>query len=49
MNKFVEEFWSSFKSVLAMAEKWNGGLPTNILPANSPLLMNLGNSSSTNK
>ena len=32
-----------------MAEKWNGGLPTNILPANSPLLMNLGNSSSTNK
>ena len=29
-----------------MAEKWNGGLPTSILPANSPLLMNLGNTNS---
>lgn len=25
-----------------MAEKWNGGLPTSILPSNSPLLLNLG-------
>lgn len=27
---------------LKMAEKWDGKLPSNILPSNSPLLMNLG-------
>jgi len=27
---------------VTMAEKWNGQLPANILPANSPLLLNLG-------
>lgn len=27
---------------LKMAEKWDGKLPANILPSNSPLLMNLG-------
>jgi hypothetical protein len=27
---------------MAMATKWNGLMPANILPANSPLLMNLG-------
>jgi hypothetical protein len=30
------------KAQLEMATKWNGQLPSNILPANSPLLMNLG-------
>ena len=34
------------KAQLAMAEKWNGALPANILPANSPLLMSLGSTSS---
>lgn len=27
---------------LSMAEKWNGQLPSSILPSNSPLLLNLG-------
>lgn len=27
---------------LTMAEKWNGSLPANILPSDSPMLMNLG-------
>lgn len=27
---------------LEMAQKWNGALPANILPSNSPLLLNLG-------
>lgn len=27
---------------MKMADKWSGNLPTNILPANSPLLLNLG-------
>lgn len=30
------------KANLEMATKWDGKLPANILPANSPLLMNLG-------
>jgi hypothetical protein len=30
------------KASLTMAEKWNGQLPANILPANSPMLLNLG-------
>ncbi len=30
------------KAALTMAEKWNGQLPSNIMPANSPLLFNLG-------
>lgn len=29
------------KAALEMATKWNGALPANILPANSPLLLNL--------
>jgi len=29
---------------LKMAEKWNGAFPANILPSNSPLLLNLGGS-----
>lgn len=33
------------KAKLTMAERWNGTLPANILPSNSPLLMNLGQSS----
>lgn len=28
---------------LQMAQKWNGALPLNILPSDSPMLMNLGN------
>lgn len=30
------------KAALEMATKWNGALPASILPANSPLLLNLG-------
>lgn len=30
------------KAAMEMATKWNGALPANILPANSPLLLNLG-------
>jgi hypothetical protein len=30
------------KAKMAMAEKWNGQLPANILPSDSPLLLNLG-------
>ena len=30
------------KAKLEMAQKWNGQLPANILPSNSPLLMNMG-------
>jgi hypothetical protein len=36
------------KAALTMAEKWDGRLPANILPANSPMLMALGASSGTN-
>jgi hypothetical protein len=35
----------SAETGLKMAEKWDGRLPANILPSNSPLLMNLGNTS----
>lgn len=27
---------------LTMSQRWNGGLPANIIPGNSPMLMNLG-------
>ena len=30
------------KAALTMAEKWNGQMPADILPAGSPMLMNLG-------
>jgi len=30
-----------------MAAKWSGNLPSNILPANSPLLLNIGADGST--
>ena len=30
------------RATYAMATNWNGQLPANILPADSPLLMNLG-------
>lgn len=32
------------KAALAMAEKWDGRLPANILPSNSPMLMSLSTS-----
>ena len=32
---------------LEMAKKWNGQMPANILPSNSPLLMNMGASPNT--
>lgn len=35
------------KAALTMAEKWNGQLPASILPANSPLLLNLNGSNTT--
>lgn len=28
---------------MTMAQRWNGGMPTSIIPSNSPMLMNLGN------
>ena len=34
---------------MAMAQKWNGSMPTSILPSNSPLLMNLGTTDAESK
>lgn len=32
------------KAAMAMAEKWNGQMPANILPSDSPILLNMGTS-----
>lgn len=37
------------KAKLAMAEKWNGMLPANILPSDSPLLLNMGSEKASAK